>query len=189
MPHTSSSDSLYFYKWFPVCLFVLFLSFMIQTYHNYSTIFFYPRPPLLALMSAAIFGNVSSIMLRLYQGTEEFHEKKTSIQEFINFHHIPKQLANRLVESCQHNWSYTNGIDMNSVSATWRVISVFCRVTCRVFCMCCRPNGVLQVMYTTIILENHYLHEWQNIGEKINKPKFLFVRQNRFRYRELYVGL
>ncbi|KAK2158309.1 hypothetical protein LSH36_173g06019 [Paralvinella palmiformis] len=68
-----------------------------------------------ALMSAAIFGNVSSIMLRLYQGTEEYHEKQTSIKEFITFHHIPKTLANRLVESYQHSWSYTNGIDMNSV--------------------------------------------------------------------------
>ena len=69
-----------------------------------------------ALMSAAIFGNVSSIMLRLYQGTEEYHEMQTSIKEFINFHHIPKPLATRLIESHQHNWSYTNGIDMNSVS-------------------------------------------------------------------------
>ena len=69
-----------------------------------------------ALMSAAIFGNVSSIMLRLYQGTEEYHEMQTSIKEFINFHHIPKPLANRLIESYQHAWSYTNGIDMNSVS-------------------------------------------------------------------------
>ena len=67
-------------------------------------------------MSAAIFGNVSSIMLRLYQGTEEYHEMQTSIKEFINFHHIPKALANRLIESYQHSWSYTNGIDMNSVS-------------------------------------------------------------------------
>ncbi|CAH1788036.1 unnamed protein product, partial [Owenia fusiformis] len=66
-----------------------------------------------SLMSAAIFGNVSSIMLRLYQGTEEYHERQTSIKEFINFHHIPKTLAARLVESHQHSWSYTNGIDMN----------------------------------------------------------------------------
>lgn len=69
-------------------------------------------------MSAAIFGNVSSIMLRVYQGTEEFHEMQTSIKEFINFHHIPKHMANRLIESYQHSWTYTNGIDMNSVSIT-----------------------------------------------------------------------
>ena len=69
-------------------------------------------------MSAAIFGNVSSIMLRLYQGSQEYHEKHASIKEFINFHHIPKQMANRLLESYEHAWTYTNGIDMNSVSVS-----------------------------------------------------------------------
>ena len=68
-----------------------------------------------ALMSAAIFGNVSSIMLRLYQGSQEFHEKQASIKEFINFHHIPKTLATRLIESYTQSFNYTNGIDMNSV--------------------------------------------------------------------------
>lgn len=71
---------------------------------------------LIALLSAAIFGNVSSIMLRVYQGSDEFHEKVQSIKEFINFHHLPKNLATRLQESFQHTWSYTNGIDMNNVS-------------------------------------------------------------------------
>ena len=69
-----------------------------------------------ALMSAAIFGNVSSIMLRLYRGTEEYHEKLTSIREFIKFHFIPKPLANRLIESYQHSRSFTHGVDMNAVS-------------------------------------------------------------------------
>ncbi|KAL5019568.1 hypothetical protein ScPMuIL_002460, partial [Solemya velum] len=68
-----------------------------------------------ALLSAAIFGNVSSIVLRAYQGTDEYHEKNQSIKEFINFHHLPKNLANRLQESFQHAWTYTNGIDMNTV--------------------------------------------------------------------------
>lgn len=68
-----------------------------------------------ALLSAAIFGNVSSIMLRIYQGTDEYHEKMQSIKDFINFHHLPKHLANRLQESFTHAWSYTKGIDMNAV--------------------------------------------------------------------------
>ena len=54
-------------------------------------------------------------MLRIYQGTDEYHEKVQSVKEFINFHHLPKSLANRLQESFQHSWSYTNGIDMNTV--------------------------------------------------------------------------
>lgn len=71
-----------------------------------------------ALMSAAIFGNVSSIMLRLYQGTEDYHEKQTSIKEFVKFHHIPKTLSTRLLESSQQTWWQTNGIDMFNVSLT-----------------------------------------------------------------------
>jgi len=77
-----------------------------------------------ALMSAAIFGNVSSIMLRLYRGTEEYHEMLTSIREFIKFHFIPKPLANRLVESYQHSRSFTHGVDMNSVSQFMHVIGI-----------------------------------------------------------------
>ncbi|PAA83489.1 hypothetical protein BOX15_Mlig017264g2 [Macrostomum lignano] len=72
-----------------------------------------------SLMSAAIFGNVSSIMLRIYQGSEEFHEKKTSIKEFIKFHKIPKNLAHRLQESFQNSWTYTNGLDTNVVLKTF----------------------------------------------------------------------
>ncbi|XP_076438779.1 voltage-gated inwardly rectifying potassium channel KCNH2-like [Babylonia areolata] len=68
-----------------------------------------------SLLSAAIFGNVSSIMLRMYQGSDELHEKLQSVKDFVTFHHIPKTLANRLQESFQHNWAYTNGIDMNNV--------------------------------------------------------------------------
>ncbi|XP_071098943.1 potassium voltage-gated channel unc-103-like isoform X1 [Haliotis cracherodii] len=68
-----------------------------------------------SLLSAAIFGNVSSIMLRLYQGSEEYNEKMESIKEFIKFHEIHKTLGNRLMESFQHAWTYTNGIDMNNV--------------------------------------------------------------------------
>lgn len=69
-------------------------------------------------MSAAIFGNVSSMMLRVYQGTEEYHEMLSSIKEFIKFHFIPKPLATRLVECYQHSRTYTHGIDMNSVSTS-----------------------------------------------------------------------
>ena len=73
---------------------------------------FYSR---LALMSAAIFGNVSSIMLRMYQGTEEYQEKQVSIKEFIKFHRIPTEMGARLLDSFNHTWQNTSGMDMNSV--------------------------------------------------------------------------
>ena len=66
-------------------------------------------------MSAAIFGNVSSIMLRLYRGAEEYHEQLSSIKEFIKFHYIPKQLGQRLIDSYQNTRSLNKGIDLNSV--------------------------------------------------------------------------
>jgi len=50
-------------------------------------------------MSAAIFGNVSSIMLRLYRGTEEYHDKCHSIREFIRFYRVPSELASRLLDN------------------------------------------------------------------------------------------
>lgn len=71
---------------------------------------------LTGLMNAAVFGNVSNIMLRLYRGTEEYHELQQSIKEFIKFHRIPKSLASRLIETHQHSYAATNGIDMTSVS-------------------------------------------------------------------------
>ncbi|ESO02998.1 hypothetical protein HELRODRAFT_80870 [Helobdella robusta] len=68
-----------------------------------------------SLMSAVIFGNVSSIMLRIYQGSGEQQELQMSIKEFIRFHAIPKSLANRLLESHEQSRNFTSGIDMNSV--------------------------------------------------------------------------
>jgi potassium voltage-gated channel Eag-related subfamily H member 2 len=64
-------------------------------------------------------GNVSSIMLRVYQGTEEFQEHQTSIKEFIRFHRIPSYLAKRLLEYWQYTWAQTNGIDMSGVLSTF----------------------------------------------------------------------
>ena len=67
-------------------------------------------------MSAAIFGNFSSIMMRMYQGSEEMQQKTRSIKDFIKFHTIPTNLSKRMHDAFLHSWSDTNGIDMNSVS-------------------------------------------------------------------------
>lgn len=68
-----------------------------------------------ALISAAIFGNVTTIMMKMYQGTEELKEMQESVKDFIKFHSIPKHLEKRMQESFEHTWSFTNGIDMNMV--------------------------------------------------------------------------
>lgn len=67
-------------------------------------------------MYASIFGNVSAIITRLYSAQARFHSQMAKIKEFIRFHHIPYPLQLRLVESFQHVWTHTNGIDMTLVS-------------------------------------------------------------------------
>lgn len=66
-------------------------------------------------MYASIFGNVSAIIQRLYSGTARYHTQMLRVREFIRFHQIPNPLRQRLEEYFQHAWTYTNGIDMNSV--------------------------------------------------------------------------
>ncbi|KAJ8350709.1 hypothetical protein SKAU_G00258390 [Synaphobranchus kaupii] len=68
-----------------------------------------------SLMYASIFGNVSAIIQRLYSGTARYHMQMLRVKEFIRFHQIPNPLRQRLEEYFQHSWTYTNGIDMNTV--------------------------------------------------------------------------
>ena len=69
----------------------------------------------LALMYASIFGNVSAIIQRLYSGSARYHSQMRKVKEFIHFHQITGPLKYRLSENFQHNWSYTNGVDMSMV--------------------------------------------------------------------------
>ncbi|XP_056145773.1 potassium voltage-gated channel subfamily H member 7-like [Lampris incognitus] len=68
-----------------------------------------------SLMYASIFGNVSAIIQRLYSGTARYHAQMLRVKEFIRFHQIPNPLRQRLEEYFQRSWTYTNGIDMNTV--------------------------------------------------------------------------
>jgi hypothetical protein len=68
-----------------------------------------------AFLSAAIFGSITTIIIKLYQGAEELKEMKQSIGDFIKHHRISKQLAKQMQESFDHEWKNTKGIDMNSI--------------------------------------------------------------------------
>ncbi|ESO06121.1 hypothetical protein HELRODRAFT_64112, partial [Helobdella robusta] len=68
-----------------------------------------------SLANAAIFGNVATIMHRMYRGNKEFHDKSASIKDFIKFHRIPKMLSSKLQDITQEDWWQTNGVDMNKV--------------------------------------------------------------------------
>ena len=69
----------------------------------------------LALFYAAVFGNVAAIIARLYSSTAHFHEQMQKVREFIRFYQLPKHLRHRIEDYAHHQWSYTNGIDMNEV--------------------------------------------------------------------------
>ena len=66
-------------------------------------------------MYALIFGNVSAIIQRLYNASSRYQTQMIRVKEFIRFHQIPNPLRQRLEEFFQHAWSFTNGIDMNTV--------------------------------------------------------------------------
>ena len=66
-------------------------------------------------MSAAIFGSITTIIIKLYQGAEELKEMKQSTDDFIKHHRISKQLAKQMQESFAHEWKNTKGIDMNII--------------------------------------------------------------------------
>ena len=69
----------------------------------------------IALFYAAVFGNVAAIIARLYSSTARFHEQMQKVREFIRFYQLPKHLRHRIEDYAHHQWSYTNGIDMNEV--------------------------------------------------------------------------
>ncbi|XP_076360745.1 voltage-gated inwardly rectifying potassium channel KCNH6-like isoform X2 [Tachypleus tridentatus] len=68
-----------------------------------------------SLMYASIFGNVSAVIQRLYSGTARYHTQLLRVKEFVKFYQVPNPLRQRLEEYFQHAWTYTNGIDVNTV--------------------------------------------------------------------------
>ncbi|CAF3677107.1 unnamed protein product [Rotaria sordida] len=72
-----------------------------------------------SFLSASILGSVTTIIIKLYQGTEELKEMKQSVDDFIKHHRISKQLAKQMQESFDHEWKNTKGIDMNSILKTF----------------------------------------------------------------------
>lgn len=84
-------------------------------WHSTCTVLRYDAMRCAALMYASIFGNVSAIIQRFYSGTSRYNLQMDRVKEFIRFHQIQNPLRQRLEEYFQHSWSYTNGIDMNTV--------------------------------------------------------------------------
>ncbi|CAH8826210.1 unnamed protein product [Trichobilharzia szidati] len=68
-----------------------------------------------ALMHAAVFGNVTAIIQRMYARRTTFQSKVQDLKEFIEVHRIPKSLKNRMEDFFQTTWAINRGIDVPDV--------------------------------------------------------------------------
>lgn len=71
-----------------------------------------------ALMHAAVFGNVTAIIQRMYGRRATFQAKTKDLKDFMRMHHIPKPLKQRIQEFFQTMWSMNHGINIEEVSVS-----------------------------------------------------------------------
>ncbi|XP_055870804.1 potassium voltage-gated channel subfamily H member 8-like isoform X3 [Biomphalaria glabrata] len=68
-----------------------------------------------AIMHAVVFGNVTTIIQRMYARRATFHSKTKDLKDFFRIHHIPKPLKHRMRDYFQAMWSINNGIDFKEI--------------------------------------------------------------------------
>ncbi|KAK6324107.1 hypothetical protein J4Q44_G00064460 [Coregonus suidteri] len=68
-----------------------------------------------ALMHALVFGNVTAIIQRMYSRWSQYHTRTKDLKDFIQVHHLPQGLKQRMLEYFQTTWSVNNGIDSNEL--------------------------------------------------------------------------
>ncbi|KAJ8396320.1 hypothetical protein AAFF_G00018970 [Aldrovandia affinis] len=68
-----------------------------------------------ALMHAAVFGNVTAIIQRMYSRRSLYHTRTKDLKDFIRVHRLPKALEQRVMECFQTTWSVNNGIDVSEL--------------------------------------------------------------------------
>ncbi|GIY80037.1 potassium voltage-gated channel subfamily H member 8 [Caerostris darwini] len=68
-----------------------------------------------ALMHAAVFGNVTAIIQRMYARRSQYHTKLRDLKDFFRLHQIPKELKQRMTDYFQTIWSLNHGIDPNEI--------------------------------------------------------------------------
>ncbi|XP_071942761.1 voltage-gated delayed rectifier potassium channel KCNH8-like [Antedon mediterranea] len=64
-----------------------------------------------ALSHAAVFGNVTALIQRMYARRALYHSKCKDLKDFIQSHNIPLDLKNRMQDYFQTSWSVNMGID------------------------------------------------------------------------------
>nr|XP_053646489.1 potassium voltage-gated channel subfamily H member 8-like [Cherax quadricarinatus] len=69
-----------------------------------------------ALMHATVFGNVTSIIQRMYLRRSLYQTKWRDLKDFLSLNQIPKELRQRMQDYFQTMWSLNQGIDIHEVS-------------------------------------------------------------------------
>lgn len=72
---------------------------------------------LVALIYAAIFGNVTTIIQSIMSSTSRYHEMLNSVKDFMKLHDVPKELTERVVDYVVSTWVITKGINTVQVSS------------------------------------------------------------------------
>lgn len=70
-----------------------------------------------ALLYAAIFGHMTTIIQQMTSATVRYHEMISNVREFIKLQEVPKELAERVMDYIVSTWAMTKGID------TFKVLS------------------------------------------------------------------
>ncbi|CAH8533290.1 unnamed protein product [Dicrocoelium dendriticum] len=68
-----------------------------------------------ALMHAAVFGNVTTLIQRMYARRSAYQTRNQDLKDFTRAHHIPKQLKQRMLEFFQAMWAINRGIDKEAI--------------------------------------------------------------------------
>ncbi|KAK4470956.1 hypothetical protein MN116_006462 [Schistosoma mekongi] len=68
-----------------------------------------------ALMHAAVFGNVTTLIQRMYSRRSAYQTKNQDLKDFTRAHHIPKPLKQRMLEFFQAMWAINRGIDKEAI--------------------------------------------------------------------------
>ncbi|GAA49434.1 potassium voltage-gated channel subfamily H member 8, partial [Clonorchis sinensis] len=68
-----------------------------------------------ALMHAAVFGNVTAIIQRIYARRTAFQSRTQDLKDFVRVHRIPKPLKHRMEDFFQTMWAINRGIDTNEI--------------------------------------------------------------------------
>lgn len=75
-------------------------------------------------MHATIFGNVTSIIQRMYSRKSLYQTKWRDLKDFLTLNQIPKELKQRMQDYFQTMWSLNQGIDIHEVNKPLIMVKV-----------------------------------------------------------------